>query len=92
MATVHISEAEAVRDFAGLLAKVRAGTEVVIDNGMNSAVLLRPLSESPIRSLSDSLRLAREHASPATPDDEFAADVEAAVNSHQEPLDPPEWD
>jgi hypothetical protein len=29
MATVHISEAEAAGDFAGLMAKVRAGAEVV---------------------------------------------------------------
>jgi antitoxin (DNA-binding transcriptional repressor) of toxin-antitoxin stability system len=32
MATVHISEAEAAGNFAGLIAKVRAGAEVVIEN------------------------------------------------------------
>jgi antitoxin (DNA-binding transcriptional repressor) of toxin-antitoxin stability system len=30
---IHISEAEAVSDFAGLLARVRAGAEVVIESG-----------------------------------------------------------
>ena len=34
MAVIHISEAEAARDFAGLLARVRAGTEVVIEGGV----------------------------------------------------------
>jgi hypothetical protein len=29
---IHISEAEAARDFSGLLARVRAGAEVVIEN------------------------------------------------------------
>ncbi len=33
MAVIHISEAEAARDFAGLMARVRAGAEVVIENG-----------------------------------------------------------
>src|SRR5579863_7561072 len=30
---IHISEAEAASDFAGLLARIRAGAEVVIENG-----------------------------------------------------------
>jgi antitoxin (DNA-binding transcriptional repressor) of toxin-antitoxin stability system len=33
MATIHISAAEAVRDFATLLARVRAGAEVVVEDG-----------------------------------------------------------
>ena len=32
MEVIHISEAEAVRDFTGLLARVRDGAEVVIDD------------------------------------------------------------
>ena len=30
---IHISEAEAANDFAGLLARVRAGAEIVIESG-----------------------------------------------------------
>jgi hypothetical protein len=30
--------------------------------------------------------------STATIDEDFAKDVEAAINSHREPLTPPEWD
>lgn len=33
MATIHISEEEAARDFPGLLARVRAGAEIVIESG-----------------------------------------------------------
>jgi len=30
---IHISEAEAASDFAALMARVRAGAEVIIENG-----------------------------------------------------------
>jgi hypothetical protein len=33
METIHISEADAARDFAALLARVRGRAEVVIDSG-----------------------------------------------------------
>jgi antitoxin (DNA-binding transcriptional repressor) of toxin-antitoxin stability system len=88
---IHISEAEAVSDFAGLLARVRAGAEVVIESGKLPVAVIRPV-EPQVRLLSESLRLAKEHASTATVDEDFARDVKAAVESHREPLDPPSWD
>jgi len=91
MATVHISEAEAASDFAGLMVRVRAGAEVVIENDASPAVVLRVAAESPLRRLSESLRLAREHGSIVTLDGGFAADLEAVVNGHQEPLES-SWD
>ncbi len=30
---IHVSEADAAKDFAGLLARVRSGAEVIIENG-----------------------------------------------------------
>ena len=43
MATIHISETEAARDFAGLLARVRAEADIVIENGkLPVAVLHAP--------------------------------------------------
>jgi antitoxin (DNA-binding transcriptional repressor) of toxin-antitoxin stability system len=90
---IHISEEEAARDFAGLMNHVRAGAEVVIESegGKLPVAVLRP-AEPHVRLLSESLRLAKEHASTATLDGDFARDLEAAVNSHREPLEPPEWD
>lgn len=41
MAVIHISEADAARDFAGLMARVRAGVEIVIENGTYPAAVLR---------------------------------------------------
>ena len=86
MATIHISDAEAIRDFPGLLARVRAGIEVVIDDDISAAVVLRVAAERPVRRLSESLRLAKEHCSTVTLDDDFAADLEAVIGSHPEPL------
>ena len=88
---IRISEAEAASDFAGLLARVRAGAEVVIESGSCRVAVVRP-AEPYVRLLSESLLLAKEHASSATLDGNFAKDVEAAIASHHEPLNPPAWD
>lgn len=88
---IHISEAEAARNFADVLARVRAGAEVVIEDGELPVAVLRPVAPH-VRLLSESLRLAKEHGSTATLDPDFAEDVEAAIESHREPLDPPAWD
>ncbi len=88
---IHISEAEAASDFANLLARVRAGAEVVIESGTMPVAVIRP-AEPHVRLLSESLRIAKERGSEVTIDGDFARDVEAAVNSHREPLNPPEWD
>ena len=89
MAVIHISEADAEHDFAGLLARVRAGQELVIEKEASPAVVLRVAAERPLRRLSESLRLAREHGSAATLDGGFARDLEAIINSHPEPLENP---
>jgi antitoxin (DNA-binding transcriptional repressor) of toxin-antitoxin stability system len=89
--TIHVSEAEAASDFAKLLKRVRAGAEVVIESDKLPIAVVRP-AEPRVRLLSESLRLAREHASTATIDSDFARDVEAAIDSHREPLDPHAWD
>jgi prevent-host-death family protein len=88
---IHISEAEATKDFASLMARVRAGSEVVIEKDARPVAVVSP-AEPYVRLLSESLRLAREHGSTATLDEEFAKDVEAAIGSHREPLNPPAWD
>jgi antitoxin (DNA-binding transcriptional repressor) of toxin-antitoxin stability system len=90
MAVIHISEAEATRDFAALLARVRAGAEVVIEDGpLTVAVLHTPAP--PRRSIEECIALLPED-SPATIDEDFARDVEEAVAAHREPLNPPAWD
>lgn len=89
---IHISEEEAARDFAGLLARVRAGVEVVIESESGKlpvAVIHAPVP--PRRTISECIALLPEDST-AVMDADFARDVEAAIESHREPLDPPAWD
>jgi antitoxin (DNA-binding transcriptional repressor) of toxin-antitoxin stability system len=89
---IHVSEEEAVKDFATLLARVRAGAEVVIEHDSHPVAMLKPIGARPGRLLSESIALAEAHGSTVTLDGDFAADLEAVINSHREPLNPPAWD
>jgi len=89
---IHISEEEAARDFAGLMARVRAGAEVVIESKSGKlpvAVIHSPVP--PRRTISECIALLPADST-AVMDADFARDVEAAIESHREPLDPPAWD
>jgi antitoxin (DNA-binding transcriptional repressor) of toxin-antitoxin stability system len=44
---IRISEAEAASDFAGLLARVRAGAEVVIESGNLAVAVIHALAPTP---------------------------------------------
>jgi antitoxin (DNA-binding transcriptional repressor) of toxin-antitoxin stability system len=88
---IRVSEVEAANDFPALLARVRAGAEVVIERDAEAVAVLRPAGPS-VRRLSESLRLAKERGSSSTLDDEFGRDLETVVSSHREPLTPPAWD
>jgi antitoxin (DNA-binding transcriptional repressor) of toxin-antitoxin stability system len=90
---IHISEAEAATtNVATLLAHVRAGAEVVIENGARPVAVLRSAEAQPGRLLSESIAMAEANQSTATLDGDFERDLEAIVNSHLEPLNPPAWD
>jgi antitoxin (DNA-binding transcriptional repressor) of toxin-antitoxin stability system len=92
METIHIPEAEAARNFAALMASVRAGAEVMIeDQGETIAVVSRPMKR-PGRLLSEVIALLEAQGSTATVDEGFARDVEAAIAAHREPLEAPAWD
>lgn len=90
MATIHISEVEAARNFAGLLAQVRAGAEIVIESDAAPVAVLRTPAP-PRRSIEECIALLPED-SPAIIDEDFARDVQEAVAAHREPLNPPAWD
>ena len=96
MAVIHISEAEAVRDFAGLLARVRAGEEIVIESDARAVAVLRSAGgEFRPSLLSESIALAKKHAEELgyepRMDPEFAADLEEIVRSRK-PWNPPAWE
>jgi len=90
---IHISEAEAAATtVAKLLVHVRAGAEVVIENDARPVAVVRSAEPHPGLLLSESIALAEEHGSTVTLDEGFGRDLEAIINSHREPLDPPAWD
>jgi antitoxin (DNA-binding transcriptional repressor) of toxin-antitoxin stability system len=95
MATIHIPEAEAARDFPGLLARVRAGEEIVIENEASPAVVLRIAVEPRGRLLSESIAMAEAHAKELgyepRMDPEFAADLEEIIRNRK-PRDTSAWD
>jgi antitoxin (DNA-binding transcriptional repressor) of toxin-antitoxin stability system len=89
MATVHITEAEAAGDFAGLIAKVRSGAEVVIESLRTPVAVMR--APAPVRrTLAECIAMLPE-GSTATIDVDFAKDVEAAIEAHREPADSSAW-
>jgi len=90
---IHISEAEAATtNVATLLAHVRAGAEVVIENDARPVAVLRSAEPHPGRLLSESIALAEAHGSTVTLDGDFARDLEEIIDCHREPLNPPAWD
>ncbi|HEX9200884.1 MAG TPA: hypothetical protein VF865_15095, partial [Acidobacteriaceae bacterium] len=72
MAIIHISEAEAALNFAAIMAKVRAGEEVRIDNGSETVAVLRALSKNEPRMASDILASLKSRASDVTLPSGFA--------------------
>jgi antitoxin (DNA-binding transcriptional repressor) of toxin-antitoxin stability system len=94
MATIHISEAEAAKDFAGLMAHVRAGAEVVIESGAAPVALIRA-TVPPRRSISESIALAESRSKrlgyAPVMDAEFAADMEEII-AKRKPRDTSAWD
>lgn len=95
MATVHIPESEAARDLPGLLARVRAGEEIVIEKEASPGVVLRVAVEPRGRLLSESIALAEAHAKEMgfepVMDPEFAADLEEIIRNRK-PRDTSAWD
>lgn len=87
---IHISEAEAASDFASLLARVRAGAEVVIERDSQPVAVVHA-APPPHRTISECIALLPENST-ATIDSDFAQDVAAAIETHRDSLNPPAWD
>ena len=90
MAVFHITEAELARDIAAVLDRVQAGAEVVIERDAKPVAVLR--AAEPRRRRLSEIAVSLPKDSTATLDAGFAADVQAFIDSHREPLNPPEWD
>ena len=97
MATIHMSEVELARDLNGMLAKVRQGVEVVIEQDHRPVAVLRPSqSGGPGRKLRECIAMAKAYEEELgyapIPDADFAKDVQAGIDSRRDSFNPPAWD
>ena len=91
MAVVHMSEADVVKDIAAVLAKVRQGSEIVIEQGNRPVAVIKP-SKPVGRMISEVIADLRARGSNASIDDDFARDVEKGIEANRQPRNPPSWD
>lgn len=95
MGTVRITEAELARDIHAVLAKVREGVEVIVEQDHRPVAVIKT-PRGPGRKISECIALAKAHEEQLgyapTPDPDFAKDVRAAIDARREPFHPPAWD
>ena len=91
MAVVHMSEADVVKDIVDVLAKVRQGSEIVIEQGNRPVAVIKP-SQPAGRMISDVIADLKTRGSDATMDDDFARDIEEGIKAHRQPWNPPSWE
>lgn len=91
---IHVSEADAASDFKSLMARVRAGAEIVIEHDAQPVAILHP-AEAVRRTISECIALAKIHEDETGKapilDSDFASDVEEII-SHRKPWNPPAWE
>ena len=88
-----MSEAELARDLHAVLAKVRQGTEIVIEQDHRAVAVLKPSEPTrPGRTLNECIALAHAweagHADVPVPDADFASDIQAGIDARRDSLDP----
>jgi antitoxin (DNA-binding transcriptional repressor) of toxin-antitoxin stability system len=95
MARIRISEAEAARNFGAVMARVRAGAEVVIEDGTLPVAVIHMPTDPSRRSISECIALAKKHEEETGEapvlDSDFASDVDQIVRDRK-PWNPPAWD
>jgi antitoxin (DNA-binding transcriptional repressor) of toxin-antitoxin stability system len=91
MATVHMTEAEVVKDIAAVLAKVRQGVEIVVEQDHRAVAFIKP-SKPVGRMISEVIADLKARGSNAVVDDDFAHDIEEGIKAHRQPWNPPSWD
>jgi len=95
MATIHISETDAARDFTGVMSKLRAGEEIVIESSEHPAALLKlivPFKGRPASEVLASLRArSKERGYSLSMDDAFVSDMEEIIRNRK-PAERSAWD
>jgi antitoxin (DNA-binding transcriptional repressor) of toxin-antitoxin stability system len=91
---IHVSQDEAATTFAALLERVAEGAEVVIENNARPVAILRApaMEPGPGLLISESIALAKAHASTATLDGGFERDLNEIIDRNRETYTPPKWE
>lgn len=92
MAIVHMSEADVVKDIAAVMAKVRQGTEIVIELGNRPVAVIKPSKPIAGRMISEVIADLKARGSSVVMDDDFAQDVADAIKANRQPWNPPSWE
>jgi hypothetical protein len=80
------------RDTHGVLAKVREGIEVIVEQDDHRPLAIIRAPQRSGRPISEILREAKERNSTVTLDSDFGADLESIITAHQQPWNPPSWE
>jgi hypothetical protein len=91
MAVLRVTESELASDIHAVLAKVREGVEVIVEQDHRPVAVIR-LPHRSGRPISEVVRRAKERNSRVTLDPDFGKDLEAIIASHQQPWNPPSWE
>ena len=91
MGTLHITEAELVRDLHAVLAKVEEGVEVIVERNHRPVATIRTPTRSG-RPISACIASARASGSKVILDGGFGKDVEEGITERSQPWNPPSWD
>jgi antitoxin (DNA-binding transcriptional repressor) of toxin-antitoxin stability system len=91
MAVVHMTEAEVVKDIAAVLAQVRQGVEVVVEQDHRAIAIIKP-SQPAGRMISEVVADLKARGSDAAMDEDFSHDIEEGIKAQRQPWNPPSWD
>ena len=91
----HVSSAEVIRNIAAILDRVERRAEVIVERDMRPVARLQP-APRPGRLLSECIALAKAYEAKLgyapIPDEDFAKDVQAGIDSRRDSFEPPAWD
>ncbi len=90
MATVRITETELARDVRAVLEKIELGNEVIIEREDHRPVAVIRQPQPVGRKIGECIALAEAYEEKLgcapVPDEDFARDVQAFIDSHREPI------
>ena len=92
MATLHMTEAELVKNIESVMEQVRQGNEIVIKNDNREIAVLKPAKPPAGRMISEVIADLKARNTGALMDADFARDIEEGIKAMNQPWDPRRWD